>query len=92
MCFSDVKNVKENKAHFEKCSTELDTVLVRNSQMSKSKVAEVEEVQNLLVATRSLFVHETLNYVNSITVLQSKKRHMVLSTVSNLKSSLSNVI
>lgn len=77
-----MKNVKENKAHFEKCSTELDAVLVRNSHMSKNKIAEVEEVQNLLLATRSLFAHETVNYVNSITVLQSKKRHMVLSTVS----------
>lgn len=49
--------------------------------MPKNKVAEVEEVQNLLVATQSLFAHETLNYVNSIALLQSKKRHMVLSTV-----------
>lgn len=50
--------------------------------MPKSKVAEVEEVENLLVATRSLCAHETLKYVSSISLLQSKKRHEILSTVS----------
>ncbi|KAJ8974164.1 hypothetical protein NQ317_013121 [Molorchus minor] len=42
---------------------------------------EVEEVQNILVAVRSCFGHQTLDYVNSISVLQSKKRHEILSTL-----------
>lgn len=52
--------------------------------MPRSKPLEVEEVQNILVAIKSCFGHQTLNYVNSIYVLQSKKRHEVLSTVSVL--------
>lgn len=52
--------------------------------MPRSKPLEVEEVQNILVAIKSCFGHQTLNYVNSIYVLQSKKRHEVLSTVSSV--------
>lgn len=82
VCFSDIKNVRDNKLHFEKYSIELDNVLVRNSQTPKSRFQEVEEVENLLVATRSCFAHQALNYVNSISMLQTKKRHEILTTVS----------
>lgn len=74
----------DNKLHFDKMSAELDNVLLRNSHTPKNKHQEVEEVQNILIATRSCFGHQTLDYVNSICLLQSKKRHEILSTV-NLK-------
>jgi len=80
--FRDIKAVRDFKTHFEDISKEYDNVLVRNSQVPRSKPLEVEEVQNILVAIKSCFGHQTLNYVNSIYVLQSKKRHEVLSTVS----------
>lgn len=79
---SDIKSVRDNKMHFDKISSELDNVLIRNSQTPRSKHQEVEEVQNILIATRSCFGHQALDYVNSICVLQSKKRHEILSTVS----------
>lgn len=82
-CFSDIKSVRESKHQFEKISNEFDNVLLRNSQVSRSKIQEVEEVQNILLAIRSCFGHQTLNYVNSIYVLQTKKRHEILSTVSD---------
>lgn len=74
--------MREYKSHFEKISLEFDNVLLRNSHTPRSKQQEVEEVQNILVAVRSCFGHQTLDYVNSISVLQSKKRHEILSTVS----------
>lgn len=79
---SDIKTVRDNKMHFDKMSAELDNVLVRNSHTPRSKHQEVEEIQNILIATRSCFGHQTLDYVNSISILQTKKRHEILSTVS----------
>ncbi|KRT84741.1 hypothetical protein AMK59_1298, partial [Oryctes borbonicus] len=72
-CKNDVKRVKENKYHFEKISQDLDLALVRNSQTPKNKPQEVEENSNLLVATRSCFGHQVLDYVHCITILQNKK-------------------
>lgn len=56
--------------------------MIRNSQVAKSRQQEVEEVQNLLSATRSCFGHVTLDYVYAINMLQMKKRHEILGTVS----------
>lgn len=78
---NDIKHVKDSKQHFEKISSENDNVLVRNSQAPKSKHNEVEEVQNLLVATRSCFRHQTLDYVSSLWTLQARKRHEILDTM-----------
>ncbi|XP_050294223.1 arf-GAP with coiled-coil, ANK repeat and PH domain-containing protein 2 [Anthonomus grandis grandis] len=78
---SDIKAVKDYKHHFEKYSNDYDNILLRNSHISKNKPQEVEEVQNVLVAVRSCFGHQALNYVNSIYVLQAKKRHEILSTL-----------
>lgn len=63
-------------------SNELDAALSRNSQAPKSRPHESEEIQNLLSATRSCFRHTALDYVHSLSVLQARKRHEVLGTVS----------
>lgn len=78
--------MRDHKHHFEKISTELDTVLLRNSQVARTRQQEVEEVQNLLLATRSCFGHTALDYVYRISMLQTKKRHEIVGTVSNLHS------
>ncbi|CAG9821937.1 unnamed protein product [Phaedon cochleariae] len=78
---NDIKKVHDFKHHFEKISTEYDSILARNSHTPRSKQQEVEEVQNILVAVRSCFGHQSLDYVNSISVLQSKKRYEILSTL-----------
>ncbi|XP_044734424.1 arf-GAP with coiled-coil, ANK repeat and PH domain-containing protein 2 [Chrysoperla carnea] len=78
---TDIKNAKESRHYFEKISGDLDVALVRNSQVQKSKVQEVDEIQNLLAATRSCFGHTTLDYVHNLTILQAKKRHEILSTL-----------
>lgn len=82
MHYSDIKDVKEHKHHFEKISGEYDNVLIRNSQVARNRQQEVEEVQNLLLATRSCFGHTTLDYVYRISMLQTKKRHEIIGTVS----------
>ncbi|KAF9409595.1 hypothetical protein HW555_011068 [Spodoptera exigua] len=76
----DIKGVKESKNHFEKISNDLDTALNRNSQVSRHKCVEVEEVMNLLLATRSCFRHTALDHVQKITMLQARKRHEILAT------------
>lgn len=43
---------------------------------------EMEEAQNLLSATRSCFRHTALDHVYAISVIQAKKRHEILGTVS----------
>ncbi|CAB3236788.1 unnamed protein product [Arctia plantaginis] len=76
----DIKGVKESKTHFEKISNELDTSLIRNSQVSRHKLIEIEEVVNLLLATRSCFRHTALDHVQKITMLQARKRHEIIAT------------
>lgn len=78
---NDIKAVRDYKHHFEKISSEYDNILLRNSHTPRSKPQEVEEVQNILLAVRSCFGHQSLDYVNSICVLQTKKRHEILSTL-----------
>ncbi|KAM3965176.1 centaurin beta 1A [Aphomia sociella] len=76
----DIKGVKESKHHFDKISNDLDIALTRNSQVSRHKSADVEEIMNLLVATRSCFRHTALDHVHKITMLQARKRHEILAT------------
>lgn len=78
---NDIKNVRDCKTHFEKISSEYDSILLRNSQTQKNKTQEVIDIQNILLAIRSCFCHKGLDYVNSIITLQSKKRHEILSTL-----------
>ncbi|KAG6440688.1 hypothetical protein O3G_MSEX001370 [Manduca sexta] len=76
----DIKGVKESKHHFDKISNDLDIALIRNSQVSRHKMADVEEVVNLLLATRSCFRHTALDHVQKITMMQARKRHEILAT------------
>ncbi|XP_050666128.1 arf-GAP with coiled-coil, ANK repeat and PH domain-containing protein 2 [Leptidea sinapis] len=76
----DIRGVKESKHHFEKISNDLDIALIRNSQVSRHKSLDVEEVMNLLLATRSCFRHTALDHVQKITMLQARKRHEILAT------------
>lgn len=80
---TEVSRVKETKKHFDKISDELDSNLIRASQIPRSKnLPEHKEVDNLLTATRSCFQHTSLDYVNQISCLQSKKRYEILESVS----------
>lgn len=65
-----------------------DSALSRNSQATKSKPNEMEEAQNLLSATRSCFRHTTLDHVYTISIIQTKKRHEILGTVSKCVSAV----
>lgn len=51
-------------------------------QIARHKVSDVEEVMNLLLATRSCFRHTALDHVQKITLIQARKRHEILATVS----------
>lgn len=86
---NDIRQSKETRRHFERISDDLDNALIRNSQMPRSKPAECEEAQNVLIATRSCFQHLALDYVHQLSCLQSKKRHEVLQTLLSLMSAYS---
>jgi len=73
--------LKDTKKHFDKISDDLDNVLNRNSQVSRSKMQENEEITNLLTATRSCFQHTALDYVSQLSCVQSKKRHEIMEAV-----------
>lgn len=68
----------------EKISGDLDGALTRNSQVPKSRPVEAEESQNILSATRSCFRHTALDHVRVLSLLQARKRHEVLGTVSKV--------
>lgn len=51
-------------------------------QASKNRPQEVQEAANILSASKSCFQHTALDYVNYITLVQSRKVPSILSTVS----------
>lgn len=77
----DIRKVKDAKKYFEKISDEMDNALIRNSNVLRSKPQECEEATNGLIATRSAFAHNSLDYVYQINVLRLKKRFDVLETM-----------
>ncbi|XP_065337955.1 arf-GAP with coiled-coil, ANK repeat and PH domain-containing protein 2 [Cloeon dipterum] len=77
----DIKSIKDSKHHFEKISSEYDACVVRNSQASKNKLQEAEDCINMLSAIRSGFQYETLNYIQSLSLLNSRKKHEILGTL-----------
>lgn len=77
----DVREVKEYKSIFTKVSENLDVALYKNSQVNKGRLQEIIESENYVSATKSCFQHSALDYVNYLTMIQSKKRPEILSTL-----------
>lgn len=79
---TEIKGVKETRIHFCKVSETYDAAIIRNAQANKNRLVEVNDAVNTLSASSSCFRHIALDYVYSLTSLQSKKMHEILSTVS----------
>lgn len=60
-------------------------VFIFHLQASKNRTQEVQEAANILSASKSCFHHTALDYVNYITLVQSRKVPSILSTVSTYK-------
>ncbi|XP_015109032.1 arf-GAP with coiled-coil, ANK repeat and PH domain-containing protein 2 [Diachasma alloeum] len=78
---TDMKKVKESRHYFEKISNDLDLALNRTSQIPKSRPSEYEESSNILSATRSCFRHTALDYIHTLTMLHSRRRHEILGSL-----------
>lgn len=79
---TEIKGVKETRTHFCKVSETYDAAITKNAQANKNRLVEVNDAVNTLSASSSCFRHIALDYVYSLTSLQSKKMHEILSTVS----------
>jgi len=77
------KPMKDNKGYFTKCSSELDNALYKNASVSKSKPNDIDEAICQLDNARKNFSWAAVDYVESISVLQSKKKHEVLDSLVN---------
>ncbi|XP_076033523.1 centaurin beta 1A isoform X2 [Oratosquilla oratoria] len=75
---NEIRNTKDLRQYFERVSGELDNSLQRASNVSKSRVPETEEMNNLLIATRRAFRHTAIDYVHGISMAQGKKRHEII--------------
>lgn len=78
---TEIKGVKEHRTHFSKVSETYDAALTRNAQANKNRPVEVNDAENTLSASSSCFRHIALDYVYTLTSLQSKKMHDILSTL-----------
>ena len=78
---TEIKGVKEHRTHFSKVSETYDAALNRNAQANKNRPLEVNDAENTLSASSSCFRHIALDYVYTLTSLQSKKMHDILSTL-----------
>jgi Arf-GAP with coiled-coil, ANK repeat and PH domain-containing protein len=85
----DIKEVKDYKQIFSKISENFDGALYKNSQVNKNRLQEIIEAENYVFSTKSQFQHSALDYVNIITMLQSKKRPEILSTLLSYVSACS---
>jgi len=79
----DMKQMKETKGYFNKISNDLDSALSKNAAASKSRPGELEDASNLLTATRSCFRYTGMDYVYQISMLQDRKRHVVLDSMAS---------
>lgn len=80
---TEIKGVKDHRTHFSKVSETYDIALIKNSQANKNRSLEINDAENTLAASSSCFRHIALDYVYTLTSLQSKKMHDVLSTLLN---------
>lgn len=85
----DIREVKDYKQIFSKISENYDGALYKNSQVNKNRLQEIIEAENYVFSTKSQYQHSALDYVNYITMLQSKKRPEVLSTLLSYVSACS---
>lgn len=85
----DIREVKDYKQIFSKISENYDGALLKNSQVNKNRLQEIIEAENYVFSTKSQFQHSALDYVNCITMLQSKKRPEILSTLLSYVSACS---
>merc|ERR1719449_169111 len=83
----DMKQMKETRGYFNKISNDLDSALTKNAAVSKSRPSDLEDASNLLTATRSCFRYTGMDYVYQISMLQHKKKHLVLDSLSDYMSS-----
>merc|ERR1719192_308721 len=79
----DIKQMKETRGYFNKISNDLDSALTKNAAVSKSRPSDLEDASNLLTATRSCFRYTGMDYVYQISMLQHKKKHLVLDSLSD---------
>ncbi|KAL1463634.1 hypothetical protein WDU94_015371, partial [Cyamophila willieti] len=77
----DIKGVTESKSCFNKVSADLDLALQKHSAASKTKPLEIEDARNLLTATRTCFRHTALDHLHTISLIHTRKRHILLSTL-----------
>ncbi|XP_045583437.1 arf-GAP with coiled-coil, ANK repeat and PH domain-containing protein 2 isoform X2 [Procambarus clarkii] len=76
---NELRSVKDLRHYFEKVSGEMDSVLQRSSGVSRSRAAhDVDDMKNLVIATRRAFRHTSIDYVHAISIAQGKKRHEVV--------------
>ncbi|XP_041094159.1 arf-GAP with coiled-coil, ANK repeat and PH domain-containing protein 1 isoform X2 [Polyodon spathula] len=80
----DVKRFKDTKKEFDKSSENLENSLIRNAQAPRNKQHEVDEASSALLTARRAFRNEALDYVLQITVIESKKKTEVLSSMLSL--------
>lgn len=76
--------MRETKGYFNKISNDLDSALSKNAATSRSRPAELEDASNLLTATKSCFRYTGMDYVYQISMLQSRKRYIVLDSLGNV--------
>jgi len=84
-----MKQMKETKGYFNKISNDLDSALSKNAAASKSRPGDLEDASNLLTATRSCFRYTGMDYVYQISMLQDRKRHVILSSLANYMTAYS---
>ncbi|KAG0723782.1 Arf-GAP with coiled-coil, ANK repeat and PH domain-containing protein 2 [Chionoecetes opilio] len=75
---NELHKVKDQRQDFEKISGDMDSVLQRASGVSRTRTQDVNEINNLVIATRRAFRHTTVNYVHAMSVAQGKKRYEVV--------------
>lgn len=82
--------MRETKGYFNKISNDLDSALSKNAATSRSRPAELEDASNLLTATKSCFRYTGMDYVYQISMLQSRKRYIVLDSLGNVYTKVPN--
>uniref|UniRef100_A0AC34F324 Arf-GAP with coiled-coil, ANK repeat and PH domain-containing protein n=1 Tax=Panagrolaimus sp. ES5 TaxID=591445 RepID=A0AC34F324_9BILA len=78
----ELHGINESRQRFEQMSSDFDEAITKKASLNKTKVKELHDAKNSLMAIGTLFAHTSLDYVSHIQIAHSRKCHVILESLS----------
>uniref|UniRef100_A0AC35G6R4 Uncharacterized protein n=1 Tax=Panagrolaimus sp. PS1159 TaxID=55785 RepID=A0AC35G6R4_9BILA len=78
----ELHGINESRQRFDQMSSDFDDAITKKASLNKTKVKELHDAKNSLMAIGTLFAHTSLDYVSHIQIAHSRKCHVILESLS----------